>query len=54
MRDVFICDEPTSALDEKNAENIMENIISEPDRTVICVSQKKIFSKYFNKTINIK
>lgn len=53
-REVFICDEPTSALDEKNARIVIENIVSDKKRTVICVSHKKNFSEYFNKVINLK
>ena len=53
-REIFICDEPTSALDETNAQKIIENINSNPERTVICVSHKKNLSEYFDKVINLK
>ena len=52
IKDIIVLDEPTSYLDENTENQVIKNIISKKDLTIIMVSHKEKFSELFDKTIN--
>ena len=50
----IIMDEPTSSLDSETANSIIKSLIEKKDITVIMVSHNRSFSKFFNRTLEIK
>ena len=50
----IIMDEPTSSLDQETANSILKSLIEKKDITVIMVSHNRNFSKFFNRTLEIK
>lgn len=52
LKDIIVLDEPTSNLDENTENQVIKNIISKKDLTIIMVSHKEKFSELFDKTIN--
>ncbi len=51
LKDIIVLDEPTSNLDENTENQVIKNIISKKDLTIIMVSHKEKFSELFDKTI---
>jgi ATP-binding cassette subfamily C protein len=52
--EILILDEPTSSLDDENENNIIKEITSLKNKTIILVTHKKNILKYFSKVISIK
>ena len=52
--EILILDEPTSSLDDENENNIIKEITSLKNKTIILVTHKKNILKYFYKVISIK
>ena len=50
----IIMDEPTSSLDQETANLIIKILIEKKDITVVMVSHNRSFSKFFNRTLEIK
>ena len=50
----IIMDEPTSSLDPETANSIIKSLIEKKYITVVMVSHNRSFSKFFNRTLEIK
>ena len=52
--EILILDEPTSSLDEKNEKDIIKEITSLKNKTIILITHKTKVIKFFEKVISIK
>ena len=50
----ILMDEPTSSLDLKTADNIIKNLSSRKNTTLLMVTHSNNFQKYFNRVLEIK